>query len=228
MLEKYGYVGGRVITYKKDGHQWENGAGRIGQHHKHVHSLIKKYGLHTASIGTDQLFIARGDTETEGYPNGFESQFAAILAEIGGLSPTLLATHTLEQILKSLVGESETTRLLEQFPYRAEVSVMRADIAMKTFTNGGEMGSYEGYSVCIEGLSAIIDAMVKEYTSLGGEILMRHEMIALDEKERVYVKCKVGSKKEGYSETVLQGKKCILALHSLLLKNAVAHVIFLS
>lgn len=219
ILEKYGYVGGRVVTYSKDGHQWENGAGRIAHNHKHVHALVKKYGLHTVSLGTDQLFIPRGCTENDGYPNQFETQFAAILHQVRDLSPELLATHTLEQILKSILGESEAIRFLEQFPYRAEVSVMRADVAMNAFQNGGEMGSYEGYSVCVEGLTAIVNGLLKEYESLGGTIRMRHEMIEIAEKNGVTVKCKVGSKKEGFSETVVHGTKCILALHAAALKE---------
>ena len=219
ILEKYGYVGGRVVTYKKDGYKWENGAGRIAHNHKHVHALVKKYGLHTVNLSTEQLFIPSGLTEEDGSPNQFETQFAAILHQVRDLSPELLATHTLEQILKSILGESETVRLLEQFPYRAEVSVMRADVAMNSFQNGGEMGSYEGYSVCVEGLSAIIDGLLKEYESLGGKMQLRHEMIEIGEKNGVFVKCKVGSKKEGFSETVVQGTKCILALHSAALKE---------
>lgn len=219
LLEKYGYTGGRVVTYKKDGYQWENGAGRIASNHVRVHALLKKYGLHTVPIGKDQLFIARGSTEEEAIPNTFEIQFASVLKQLKDLSPELLATHTLEQILKSVMGESEAIRFLEQFAYKAEVSVMRADHAMKSFLGDGEMGSYEGYTVCAEGLSALSDAMVKEYESLGGVIMLRHEMIELSEEDCVSVKCKVGSKKEGFSETVVKGTQCILALHSAALKE---------
>ena len=50
ILEKYGYIGGRVVTYRKDipkvGEvQWENGAGRIATSHKKVLKLFKKYNL---------------------------------------------------------------------------------------------------------------------------------------------------------------------------------------
>jgi monoamine oxidase len=219
ILEKYGYTGGRVVTYKKDGYQWENGAGRIGANHTHVHVLLKKYGLHEIPIGNDQLFIPDGSTEDDAIPNHFEAQLASILKQLEGLPSQLLATHTLEQLLKSILGESETIRFLHQFAYRAEVSVMRADHAMKSFLGEGEMGTYEGYTVCAEGLSALSDAMVKEYESLGGEILLRHEMIALEESDSVKVKCKVGSKKEGFHEEIVEGKKCILALHSAALKE---------
>lgn len=219
ILEKYGYVGGRVVTYKKDGYQWENGAGRIAASHRRLHELLKKYGLHEVPIGKEQLFIPRGGDEEDSIPNTFEVQLASVLKQLKDLPPTLLANHTLEQILKSVMGESEAVRFLEQFAYRAEVTVMRADHAMKSFLGEGEMGTYEGYTVCAEGLSALSDAMLKEYESLGGKVLMRHEMIALSERDCVEVNCKVGSKKEGFSETVVKGKKCILALHSAALKE---------
>jgi hypothetical protein len=125
----------------------------------------------------------------------------------------------LQQIIASIMGESEANRFLDQFAYKAEVSVMRADHATKSFLGEGEMGSYEGYTVCAEGLSAMTDAMAKEYESLGGTILPRHEMIELSEHDGVSVKCKIGSKKEGFSETIVQGSKCILAVHSAALKE---------
>lgn len=219
ILEKYGYTGGRVVTYRKDGHQWENGAGRISDKHVHVHRLLKKYGLHTARLSTDQMFIPRGGTEEDGYPNTFETQMAVMMNELKGLSSSILATHTLEQILKGIWGEEKATRFLQQFPYRAEVTVMRADIAMKSFQ--GEMGSYEGYTVCIEGLSSIIDGMVKEFVDAGGEVLLRHEMLTVSQPRGgdVVVHCRVGSKKEGFSEVDIHGGKCILALHSAALKE---------
>ena len=219
LLEKYGYTGGRVVTYNKDGRHWENGAGRIAHSHRRVHALLKKYGLHTIPLGTEQFFIPDGATEEDGYPNEFETQFAATLTQIKNLPQELLATHTLEQICKSILGEHKAIRFLQQFPYRAEVTVMRADVAIQSFTNGGEMGSYEGYTVCKEGLSAIIDGMVKEYEGLGGEVLLRHEMIELSENDGVHIQCKVGSKKEGISDAVISGKQCILALHSAALKE---------
>lgn len=218
ILEKYGYVGGRVVTYRKDGHQWENGAGRISEKHKRVHSLLKHYGLHTVPIGTDQLYIPRGGDESDAVSNGFEQQFAAILREVRQLPAPLLATQTLEQIVKSIMGEAKAIEFFHQFAYRAEVSVMRADVAMKSFE--GEMGSYEGYSVCVEGLSALTDAMAAEFKKLGGEICLRHEMLSVSQKgTTVTVKCRVGSKKEGFSESEISGEKCILALHSSALKQ---------
>jgi hypothetical protein len=219
ILEKYGYTGGRVVTYKKDGYQWENGAGRIASSHTKVHSLLDKYGLTAIPIGSEQNFIPRGGTEADMEDNTFETQLALFLKAIKDLPSTVLATHTLEQIFKSVIGESKAMEFFHQFAYRAEVSVMRADHAIESFLPGGEMGTYEGYTVCKEGLSALIDGMVNEYESLGGEILLRHEMLGVSEDKTVQLQCKVGSKKEGFSETVVEGRKCILALHSSALKT---------
>jgi phytoene dehydrogenase-like protein len=80
LLEKYGYVGGRVVTYKKHGHQWENGAGRISDAHSKVLALISKYDLHTVKLATNQLFIPKNGTEADAQPNTFEDQFGAILS----------------------------------------------------------------------------------------------------------------------------------------------------
>ena len=62
ILEKYGYVGGRIVTFRKNipkvGEvQWENGAGRISTKHKKVLSLLKEYNLNFIPIGADTDFI---------------------------------------------------------------------------------------------------------------------------------------------------------------------------
>lgn len=219
ILEKYGYVGGRVNTYKKDGYQWENGAGRIASNHSHVHALLQKYGLKEIPIGDEQLFIPRNSDETDAIPNLFEIQLESILQEVKQLDPHLLATHTLEQILKSILGESEAIRFLDQFAYKAEVTVLRADHALKSFMGNGEMSSYKGYTVCQEGLSAMTDAMAAEYVSKGGIVLTKHEMIEISEDTCVEVKCKIGTKKDGFGIEIVKGSKCILALHSSALKE---------
>ena len=221
ILEKYGYLGGRVVTYhnKKEDLQWENGAGRIHSSHTKVHALLDKYNLTAIPIGSEQTFIPGGGTEADMEENTFETQLATYLKEVKKLSPSLLATHTLEQIFKSVMGESNAIEFFHQFAYRAEVSVMRADQAIEAFLPGGEMGTYEGYSVCKEGLSAMIQGMVNEYLSLGGHIFTHHEMIGLTEDRGVKVLCKVGNPKNGTSETVVEGEKCILALHSAALKG---------
>jgi monoamine oxidase len=220
ILEKYGYTGGRVVTYhnKEEEYHWENGAGRIASSHTKVHSLLDKYGLTAIPIGSEQNFIPGGGTESDMVENTFEIQLVSYLQQIKNLSPEILANHTLEQIFKSILGESKANQFLDQFAYRAEVTVMRADLAIESFLPGGEMGTYEGYTVCKEGLSAMIDGMVKHYESLGGEIFLRHEMIGISEHGTVEVRCKIGSKKEGFSEGVVEGKQCILALHSSALK----------
>ncbi len=222
ILEKYGYAGGRIVTYRKNGYQWENGAGRIADSHHHVHALLKQYGLHTIKLSSEQNYIASPGDPLE--PNTFEQKLSVLLDLTKNLSPYILATRTLEQILIDILGREKALELLHQFPYRAEVSVMRADHAIRQFTGDGEMASYEGYSVCAEGLGAIVDGMVKDFERLGGIILMRHEMMDLQEPVRGQCKvvCRTGSKTDGFQTVEIQGGRVILALHSAALKECKA------
>jgi len=207
ILEKYNYLGGRVVTYHKGGLSWEIGAGRISDSHTMVHSLLSQYGLKTFPLSDKQLFI---ESDGTAHVNRFESIFEAVLKEVSDLPAELLGTHTLEQLLKRIYGEAKAMRLLSGFPYRAEVSVLRADLGIKAFLKGGEMGSYKGYSVVVGGLSKLIDAMVKEFKKNGGIIKTNCEMIGLSQGEsQVLIKCR---------DTVFNANKVILALHSSALK----------
>lgn len=214
ILEKYKYVGGRVVTYLKQldvGPRacrkvaWENGAGRIYKDHKLVHSLLKQYGLHTINLGTESLFRAVGESAVA---NHFEAYFQTMYPLLSGLSPNVLATHTLEEILLKILGPSQTKRLLAQFGYRAEITTLRADLGLAAFAK--EMGTYDGYTVVQEGLGKLIDGMVREFTSLGGRIMNQQTVVDLQESNGVvYVKAKT----EG-GERTWSASQVILALHS--------------
>ena len=86
-----------------------------------------------------------------------------------GLPAEELATHTLDGLLNKMVGRNAARRFYEMFPYFCEIHTLRADVALSAFTH--EMRSNEGFGVCAEGLSSLIDAMVKEFIGRGGWIL---------------------------------------------------------
>ena len=214
ILEKYNYVGGRVVTFHKGELSWENGAGRIADSHTMVHSLLSKYGLKTFPLSDKQLFI---ESDGTAHINRFESIFEAILKEVNELDAELLRTHTLEQLLKRIYGEAKAAHLLAGFPYRAEVSVLRADLGISAFSKGGEMGSYKGYSVVDGGLSRLTDAMAKEFKKCGGTLKTGYEMIGLSQPHaqmQVSIECRVEKK----SADVVYANNVILALHSSALK----------
>ena len=166
ILEKEKHTGGRVFTYYSPDHkiQWEEGAGRISTQHTKTLSLLKKYGLHTIPISSESDWMSsKGDTQ----PNPFDDLCAIYLDPLKALDPHLLATHTIEQLLKKTIGPTHARRVLALFPYHAETHTLRADLALRSFDE--EMGSHE-FVVCKEGLSALTSAMAAEFLERGGEI----------------------------------------------------------
>ena len=215
ILEKYSYLGGRVVTYHQGKISWENGAGRISDSHRLVHSLLKRYGLKTYPLSEKQLFIDEDGSQSI---NTFPTLFQPILKEISNLPSDILSNTTLEQIMEKTYGVKKAHALLAEFPYRAEVSVLRADLAIKAFTNTGEMSSYGGYSVVVGGLSLLIQAMANEFKKHGGIIKMGYEMIGIsqnDKHTKVAIECRVDRR----SADVIYANQVILALHAAALKS---------
>jgi len=164
ILEKEKHTGGRVFTYYSPDHiQWEEGAGRISTKHTKVLSLLKKYGLHTIPISSESDWRSNDTT----YANPFTELCAIYLDPLKALDPHLLATHTIEQLLKKTVGTARARRFLDLFPYHAETHTLRADLALRSFDK--EMGCHE-FVVCKEGLSVLTSAMAAEFLERGGEI----------------------------------------------------------
>jgi hypothetical protein len=154
--------GGRVQTYhNKDLNlQWENGAGRISTAHKMVLSYIKKYNLTVIPLSSEIDYINQTI-----HKNPFFTMQHAFLEPLESLDPDVLATKTLKQIIGSIIPNTD---FIKAFPYYAEISVLRADVALESFK--GEIGSHDGFVICKEGLSALIDNMKKEFVSYGGII----------------------------------------------------------
>ena len=214
ILEKYKYLGGRVVTYHEGQYSWEIGAGRISDSHTLVHSLLSRYGLKTYPLSEKQTFVEHNGEQRE---NKFSTMIQPILKELSELPNTVLENHTLEEIMKSIYGEAKTDELLAEFPYRAELSVLRADLGITAFTEG-EMSTYKGYSVVVGGLSSLIDAMANEFKKKGGVIKLNYEMVGLsqpDPHSKVVIECRV----EKSAADVVYANKLILALHSSALKS---------
>ena len=217
LLEKYNYKGGRVVTYKKKlvnrkgvctDLQWENGAGRIHTTHTKVLDLVNKYKLTTFPLATEQAFVENGKLQE----NSFELLLELFLPSVERFEPEILAKYTLRQLFQSLF-KGKADSFLIQFPYRAEVDTLRADMAIQSFKR--EMGTYEGYVVVKEGLSAMIQGMVDEFIKLGGSIMLQQTVTDILKEDSTYlVKAKTPS-----GDVVWEAKKVICALHSEALKQ---------
>ncbi len=212
ILEKYGYVGGRVVTYhthipKVGEVAWENGAGRISTSHKKVLELLKRYQLTFVPIGEDIDWIDKGHI----VKNKFNDLINFYLGPIEALPNKTLAMHTLKELLDSTVGPYKAKEFYEQFPYWSEIHTLRADIALESFRK--EMGTYKGFGVCKEGLSKLIEGMSMEFIQRGGKILMDTELVRVinNPDDTVFLHCKVRNTDR---HVLYVGKAVVLALHS--------------
>jgi len=155
--------GGRVQTYYDKDHQWENGAGRISLNHTMTLDYLKKYGLHTIQLPNQIDYM---DNTLTIQPNPFFKLQKMLLEPLRSLSADILATHTLQEIMDKVIIDA--IDFYTAFPYYAEICTMRADLALQSFAE--EIGSHNNFVVCKEGLSALIAAMMHEFTFFGGHI----------------------------------------------------------
>jgi monoamine oxidase len=224
ILEKYGYIGGRIVTFRKDipkvGEvQWENGAGRISFSHKKVLKLFHEYKLTLIPISGDTDYI-NDSTHSNKIPyitgNKFSNLIDFYLGPIKMLDHNILATHTLKELLDKTVGSGNAKHFYEQFPYYAEIHTLRADLALESFQN--EMKTNDNFGVCKEGLSALTDAMTTEFISRGGKIIMDTDLYSITNNpdRSITLDCRVRNttKKTSYTTKVV-----VLALHHAALKH---------
>ena len=168
ILEKYGYTGGRIVTFKKGRLQWEGGAGRIATSHKKVLGLLKEYGVATVPLNSTSDYIENRVVQ----PSNFTELHDVYLAPLRKLPSLVLRTHTLKQLLDKTFGHQLAKNFMMQFPYYAEMHTLRADCALDSFD--AEMRSDKGFVVCPTGLSSLMKAMESKFLSLVGTL--KHHM----------------------------------------------------
>jgi hypothetical protein len=218
ILEKYGYIGGRIVTFRKDipkvgPVQWENGAGRISFSHKKVLQLLNQYKLTFIPIDGDTDYI-KDPTFTGKIPvvsgNKFTDLINFYLGPIENLSSETLATHTLKELLDKTVGAGNAKHFYEQFPYYSEIHTLRADLALESFKK--EMRTNNGFGVVKEGFSAVTDAMMMEFITRGGSIIMDTDIYrVINNPDRsITLDCRI---RNTTRHTSYIGKVVVLALH---------------
>jgi hypothetical protein len=220
VAEAYNYTGGRVVTYHpkeaRRGIHWENGAGRIHSSHRLVSAAVKRYGLTPIPLAQTAQFRS---TSNPGHPqtDTWPSLAALLVASLELLPPRILASYTVAELLDRISGPTKSKAIQGRFAYKAELSTLRADLALESLRN--EMGDSEGFYVLKEGLSALIAAMVKELKSLGVQILLGHRLTnAVPDRHPLTLSFQIRSAKQIKAEAPaykqLTCQTAILALHS--------------
>lgn len=226
LCEKYKNLGGKVSTYH--GHvksvgkiQYEEGAGRVSNSHTLLLKLIKKYNLTLIPINPELHYKKDGSSEVS--ENYFEPSLELFLSPLKNVSKEVLQSNTLRNLLEKIHGKTKTDDFLIRFPYRAEVDVLRADLALDVFSK--EMKNHEGFFVLKEGLSALINCMKDEFLSLKGKIANHYQCVNIEEQSDSLVRTEFLSGppklKEKRKTVFIRSKKIVCALPSEALKKIV-------
>lgn len=200
ITEMYNYTGGRMFTFHQPDSSlaWESGAGRIHESHKHTKNYIKHYGLTLLPISEQSQWISE-DTATPS-KDIWPSLSDIFTTALENLHPAILATHTVEDILQS-------NYLTQRFPYKSELSTMRADLALESLRQ--TMGSSEGFYVVKEGFSQLANKMKADLVKRKVVFYYNHRLVSIAEGNTLHFK----------GESPMKGKKIILAIPSEALKS---------
>jgi protoporphyrinogen oxidase len=195
IVERYEELGGRVVTYYppvkgKGKLHWEAGAGRISTRHTRVLRLLKEYGLTFYPIQGQWGF------NHPSAPNPFSSLSDVYFSAIECLSPSILANHTLSELLTKIYGKP-SKNYMASFPYYSEFHTLRADLAIHALR--GELKSGEGFGVCSEGLTTLIHHMAADFKRKGGKVITNTAVIDIDyQSEPIIVSAKTDKKNIEY------------------------------
>jgi len=171
ILESYSMAGGRVSTFKKGKVHWESGAGRIPESHTMLSKYCKKYSLTRFPISSESMYIGDAGTLQQ---NIWDSLVSIINTKIANIPRSTLGHYTMYEVLQKLFDKEVVDDIITYFPYRSELITMRADLAFSY-----EFSSKESFYGIKEGLSAIIEGMVKDLRKRGVVFLYKYRVTGL-------------------------------------------------
>jgi glycine/D-amino acid oxidase-like deaminating enzyme len=198
LLESYSEPGGRVSTFTKGKLHWEAGAGRIPHSHPLIASYCERYSLTRFPISRESMYM---DGPTAMKENIWDYIVKSVQSTLSGIPKSVLGHYTMAQILYKLYDKETADTFLSYFPYRSEMTTMRSDLAFSK-----EFSSAESFYGIKEGLSALIDGMVRELRERGVTILCNHRVTGMAWPT---VHCSTPGGVKSFS-----GKKIIFALHA--------------
>lgn len=186
LLERYPAFGGRAVTYRENGLQYEIGAGRIFKGHARVAELVKRYKLTKYPIGTDSTY--------NGEHNDFLTLFTPLRSILESLPPKVLASHTISELIPKNYHP-----IFKMYPYWAELYMLRADLALPLFKKTETMGttsSTDFYGIA-EGIDTITSRLADDAKTAGAILKNRHRVHDVKRSGKLFeVKGDYGKKAE--------------------------------
>ena len=179
VLEKKGYLGGRIYTHPK--HGYECGGARFHSSHSILRGLIRKYDLKTYPLPKGYDFRAAGSPESLDDANAlFDELTRKVVAAVRkGTRAEERRGLTIAQALRrtGLDQEPDVRLWSEMFGYSSEIHTMNADDATRSFRDDFIDRQFH---VVVGGLSQLIEAMRKDIARNGGTVLTNAELKDLD------------------------------------------------
>lgn len=207
ILDSYSKPGGRVSTIHTGDLQWEAGAGRIPNSHKMISSYCNKYGLTRFPISSDSSYL----DGTELKDNIWNMITSSIKDAISATPKSTLGHYTMYDVLCKLFNRDVVDNLVSYFPYRSELTTLRADRAFPR-----EFSASESFYGIKEGLSAIIDGMLGELKKRGIEVHCGHRVTGFGSLDQIPMNLHCVTP---HGMKTFTAKKIIFALHSNALKK---------
>jgi len=202
IIDSYSKPGGRVDTVYNGTSQWEAGAGRIPNSHAMVSSYCNRYGLTRFPISSDSSYL----DGTELKKNIWNIISSSIQRAISATPKSSLGHFTIYEILCKLFDRPVVDELISYFPYRSELTTLRADRAFPR-----EFSSAESFYGIKEGLSAITRGMLGELSARGIKVQCGYRATGLGSLDEIPMKLHCDTP---HGMKTFTAKKIIFAVHS--------------
>lgn len=166
LLDERNYLGGRIHTHRRP--QYEIGATRYHNKHKHLCVLIDKYKLNGYPLSKDMDYLDSKQGYIPRAKEFFNNAILDILTKSNKLDTQYLQSITFKTLCEKYYSKDDVNFLINVLGYKTKFINMNAYEGCNILSS--DYGSQQYYTIA-EGLQTLCDKMVKTILSNKGNIL---------------------------------------------------------
>ena len=167
-------------TIKSHNVQYEAGAERIHSSHKELLKLVKNHNLHLQKMNSKIQW--RSSITKKTVPNNFPKLFKNLSEILQELPKEKLQTQTIRDLLIEILGAPLAKNILDTYPYRAELEIMRADAALDLFKSLEDGDFYR----LEEGFSRLVELLTENLKTCNVKFKFGHKVKRVEKRDNQY------------------------------------------
>lgn len=183
-FEKDGRWGGRIRTIYNGTDHYEAGAARFHKNHRHIFRLLKRYHIDVVPLDKRPREYRASTCHSKGIESPAYAFISQIIRKSKEHSASFLRSITFGEFAEIVLGATNKEIAKSSFGYDGEFDAINAYDGIQMFAK--DFDSKETYYVCKDGMSSLVQAIVRELEISSWVGHLEHRVDNIQRKDGVF------------------------------------------